>query len=491
MSLSNKLSITDVDVKGKRVLIRLQSLSLTIQTTIIPPIKPQHQYPAIFSSRAKANPAPLQVDFNVPLDADKNITNNQRIVGALPTIKYALENGAKSVILMSHLGRPNGSPNEKYSLKPVVAELEKLLSKKVTFAPDSVGPEVEEIVNKAEDGSIILLENLRFHIEEEGSSKDKDGKKTKADKAQVDAFRKGLTALGDVYINDAFGTAHRAHSSMVGVDLPQKASGFLVKKELEYFAKALEEPQRPFLAILGGAKVSDKIQLIDNLLDKVNTLIICGGMAFTFKKTLENVSIGNSLFDEAGSKTVGNLVEKAKQKGVKLVLPVDYITADKFDKDANTGYATDKDGIPDGWQGLDCGDESIKLYKEAIADAKTILWNGPAGVFEFEKFAKGTKATLDAVVDAVQKDGKIVIIGGGDTATVAKKYGVEDKLSHVSTGGGASLELLEGKELPGVTALSTRSAAHLGSLAFSFSASPIATQSSLNVLSVHSELDER
>ncbi|KAF5654667.1 phosphoglycerate kinase [Fusarium sp. NRRL 25303] len=416
MSLSNKLSITDVDVKGKRVLIR--------------------------------------VDFNVPLDADKNITNNQRIVGALPTIKYALENGSKSVILMSHLGRPNGSPNEKYSLKPVVPELEKLLSKKVTFAPDCVGPEVEEIVNKAEDGAVILLENLRFHIEEEGSSKDKEGNKTKADKAQVEAFRKGLTALGDVYINDAFGTAHRAHSSMVGVDLPQKASGFLVKKELEYFAKALEEPQRPFLAILGGAKVSDKIQLIDNLLDKVNTLIICGGMAFTFKKTLEGVSIGNSLFDEAGSKTVGNLVEKAKAKGVKLVLPVDYITADKFDKDANTGYATDKDGIPDGWQGLDCGEESVKLYKEAIAEAKTILWNGPAGVFEFEKFASGTKATLDAVVDAVQKDGKIVIIGGGDTATVAKKYGVEDKLSHVSTGGGASLELLEGKELPGVTALS-------------------------------------
>ncbi|KNB11974.1 hypothetical protein FOXG_11669 [Fusarium oxysporum f. sp. lycopersici 4287] len=246
MSLSNKLSITDVDVKGKRVLIR--------------------------------------VDFNVPLDADKNITNNQRIVGALPTIKYALENGAKSVILMSHLGRPNGSPNEKYSLKPVVPELEKLLGKKVTFAPDCVGPEVEEIVNKAEDGAVILLENLRFHIEEEGSSKDKEGNKTKADKAQVEAFRKGLTALGDVYINDAFGTAHRAHSSMVGVDLPQKASGFLVKKELEYFAKALEEPQRPFLAILGGAKVSDKIQLIDNLLDKVNTLIICGGMAFTFRR---------------------------------------------------------------------------------------------------------------------------------------------------------------------------------------------------------------
>lgn len=243
---------------------------------------------------------------------------------------------------------------------------------------------------------------------------------------------------------------------MVGVELPQKAAGFLMKKELDYFAKALESPKRPFLAILGGAKVSDKIQLIDNLLDKVDTLIICGGMAFTFKKTLYNIPIGSSLFDEAGSKTVASLMDKAKQKGVKVVLPVDYITADKFDKDAKVGYATDADGIPDGWMGLDCGEKSIKLYREAINDAQTILWNGPAGVFEFDKFATGTKETLDAVVDGVQKDGKIVIIGGGDTATVAAKYGVEDKLSHVSTGGGASLELLEGKELPGVTALSSK-----------------------------------
>jgi len=242
---------------------------------------------------------------------------------------------------------------------------------------------------------------------------------------------------------------------MVGVDLPQKASGFLVKKELEYFAQALEEPKRPFLAILGGAKVSDKIQLIDNLLGKVDALIICGGMAFTFKKTLENVKIGNSLFDEAGSKTVGELVEKAKKNNVKITLPCDYVTADKFAKDAKTGYATDEDGIPDGWMGLDCGEKSIKLYEEAINDAKTILWNGPPGVFEFEAFENGTKKTMDAAVKAAQ-NGKIVIIGGGDTATVAAKYGVEDKLSHVSTGGGASLELLEGKELPGVSALSSK-----------------------------------
>ncbi|KAL8794453.1 MAG: hypothetical protein Q9195_002926 [Heterodermia aff. obscurata] len=417
MSLSNKLAITDVDLKDKRVLIR--------------------------------------VDFNVPLDSEKNITNTQRIVGALPTIKYAGEHGAKAVILMSHLGRPDGKKNEKYSLKPVVPELEKLLGKSVIFTDDCVGKDVEETVNKASNGQIILLENLRFHAEEEGSSKDADGKKVKADKEKVTEFRKGLTALGDVYINDAFGTAHRAHSSMVGCELPQKASGFLMKKELDYFAQALEKPQRPFLAILGGAKVSDKIQLIDNLLTKVDSLIVCGGMAFTFKKTLENVKIGDSLFDEAGSKTVGDLVEKAKKNNVKVVLPCDYITADKFDKNAKTGYATDEEGIPDGWMGLDCGEKSIELYKKTISEAKTILWNGPPGVFEFDAFAKGTHATMDAAVNAAQS-GKIVIIGGGDTATVAAKYGVEEKLSHVSTGGGASLELLEGKDLPGVSALSSK-----------------------------------
>ena len=256
-------------------------------------------------------------------------------------------------------------------------------------------------------------------------------------------------------LDDAFGTAHRAHSSMVGVDLPQKASGFLVKKELDYFATALENPQRPFLAILGGAKVSDKIQLIDNLLPKVNSLIITGAMAFTFKKALENVKIGNSLFDEAGSKIVGDIVEKAKKHNVELVLPVDYVTADKFDADANTGKATDAEGIPDGYMGLDVGDKSVELYKKAIASAKTILWNGPCGVFEMKPFAKATEGTLDAVVAAAQA-GSIVIIGGGDTATVAAKYGAEEKLSHVSTGGGASLELLEGKDLPGVAALSSK-----------------------------------
>ncbi|RMZ78913.1 hypothetical protein DV737_g3697, partial [Chaetothyriales sp. CBS 132003] len=417
MSLSNKLAITDVDLKDKRVFIR--------------------------------------VDFNVPLDGNLKVTNNQRIVGAVPTIKYAIEHGAKAVILASHLGRPDGKKNAKYSLKPVVPELEALLGRPVIFTEDCVGPEVEETVNKATDGQVILLENLRFHVEEEGSAKGADGKKVKADPTDVATFRKQLTALGDVYINDAFGTAHRAHSSMVGVDLPQKASGFLVKKELDYFAQALEDPKRPFLAILGGAKVSDKIQLIDNLLTKVNSLIICGGMAFTFKKTLENVKIGSSLFDQAGSEKVAELVAKAKEKDVKIVLPVDYIIADKFAADAQTATTTDSEGIPDGWMGLDVGPESVKLFKAAIDEAQTILWNGPPGVFEFDKFASGTKETLDAAVAAAGQ-GKIVIIGGGDTATVAAKYGVEDKLSHVSTGGGASLELLEGKALPGVVALSSK-----------------------------------
>jgi phosphoglycerate kinase len=362
--------------------------------------------------------------------------------------------GAKAIILASHLGRPNGEKVEKYSLKPVADELEKLLNTKVTFLPDCVGKDTEEYVSKASNGEIILLENLRFHVEEEGSAK-KDGQKVKADPAKVAEFRKSLTSLADVYVNDAFGTAHRAHSSMVGVELPERAAGFLVSKELTFFAKALESPERPFLAILGGAKVSDKIQLIDNLISKVNILIIGGGMAFTFKKVVDGVKIGESLFDKEGAKIVEGLVEKAKKNNVELVFPVDYVTADKFDKDANTGTASDESGIPDGWQGLDCGEKSIELYKNAIARAKTILWNGPPGVFEFDKFANGTKQTLAAVVEAASK-GATVIIGGGDTATVAKKFGAEDKLSHVSTGGGASLELLEGKDLPGVVALSEK-----------------------------------
>lgn len=416
MSLSKKLSVKDLDLANKRVFIR--------------------------------------VDFNVPLDGT-TITNNQRIVAALPTIKYALEHKPKAVILASHLGRPNGERVAKYSLAPVAKELQSLLpDSKVTFLDDCVGPEVEKAVNNAAPGEVFLLENLRFHIEEEGSRK-VDGKKEKASPEAVAEFRKGLTALADVYVNDAFGTAHRAHSSMVGLDLPQKAAGFLMAKELEYFAKALENPTRPFLAILGGAKVSDKIQLIDNLLDKVDILIVGGGMAFTFKKVLDNMAIGDSLFDEAGAQNVEHLVAKAKKNNVEIVLPVDFVTADKFDKDAQTGVATEQEGIPDNWMGLDAGPKSRELFKAAVAKAKTIVWNGPPGVFEFEKFAEGTKSLLDAAVASAEA-GNTVIIGGGDTATVAKKFGVVEKLSHVSTGGGASLELLEGKELPGVVAISEK-----------------------------------
>ncbi|BAO38162.1 Phosphoglycerate kinase [Kluyveromyces marxianus] len=415
MSLSSKLTVKDLDVAGKRVFIR--------------------------------------VDFNVPLDG-KKITSNQRIVAALPTIQYVLEHKPKAVVLASHLGRPNGSPNDKYSLEPVSVELSKLLGKPVTFLHDCVGDDVTKAVNNAKDGEVFLLENLRFHIEEEGSKK-VDGQKVKADKADVEKFRHQLSSLADVYVNDAFGTAHRAHSSIVGFDLPQRAAGFLLSKELEYFAKALENPTRPFLAILGGAKVADKIQLIDNLLDKVDSLIIGGGMAFTFKKVLENTEIGDSIYDAAGAELVPKLIAKAKANNVKIVLPTDFVIGDKFANDANTKVVTDKEGIPAGWQGLDNGPETRKAFAATVAEAKTIVWNGPPGVFEFDIFAKGTEALLDAVVASSQA-GNTVIIGGGDTATVAKKYGVVDKISHVSTGGGASLELLEGKELPGVTFLSNK-----------------------------------
>uniref|UniRef100_A0A4X2K689 Phosphoglycerate kinase n=1 Tax=Vombatus ursinus TaxID=29139 RepID=A0A4X2K689_VOMUR len=396
---------------------------------------------------------PSRVDFNVPMK-NKEITNNQRIKAALPSINYCLDNGAKSVVLMSHLGRPDGIPMpDKYSLEPVAAELKSLLKKEVLFLKDCVGPEVEQACANPPNGSIILLENLRFHVEEEGKGKDASGNKIKAEPAKVEAFQASLSKLGDVYVNDAFGTAHRAHSSMVGVNLPQKASGFLMKKELTYFAKALESPERPFLAILGGAKVADKIQLINNMLDKVNEMIIGGGMGFTFLKVLNNMEIGTSLFDEEGAKIVKDLMAKAEKNGVKITLPVDFVTADKFDENAKTGQATLASGIPAGWMGLDCGPESSKKYAEAVARAKQIVWNGPVGVFEWEAFARGTKELMNNVVEATKR-GCITIIGGGDTATCCAKWNTEDKVSHVSTGGGASLELLEGKVLPGVAALS-------------------------------------
>mmetsp|Transcript_16160 Transcript_16160/g.29526 ORF Transcript_16160/g.29526 Transcript_16160/m.29526 type:complete len:459 (+) Transcript_16160:182-1558(+) len=422
MSLSSKLGLKDVDVKGKRVLMR--------------------------------------VDFNVPFNKETGkISNDQRILAALPSIKFALENGAQSVVLMSHLGRPNGAPSDKLSLKPVGERLEELLKRPVTFLKDCVGAETEKACAKPEEGSVFLLENLRFHVEEEGKGVDSNGNKVKADPAAVATFRASLTKLGDIYVNDAFGTAHRAHSSMVGVDLPVRAAGFCMAKELEYFAKALENPSRPFLSVLGGAKVEDKIQLIESLLDKVDEMIIGGGMAFTFKKVIDKMEIGGSLFDENGAKIVEDIMAKAKAKGVKIHLPTDFTCGDSFSKNANVKVCTQEEGIEKGWMGLDVGPESQKAFAEVALRAKLIVWNGPMGVFEFPEFARGTKAVMDAVVKATQQ-GALTVIGGGDTATCCtiEYFDTEDKVSHVSTGGGASLELLEGKELPGVKALSQKSA---------------------------------
>jgi phosphoglycerate kinase len=401
----------------------------------------------------------IRVDFNVPQDKTTGeITNTKRIEAALPTIKYALDKGA-SVVLASHLGRPDGKVVAKYSLKPVAAKLQELLGKSVNFLNDCVGAEVEKACSAAKPGDVILLENLRFHLEEEGKAKVKkpDGteEKIKAEPAKVKEFRDSLAKLADIYINDAFGTAHRAHSSMLGEGYAQRASGYLMKKELDAFSAVLESPKRPLLAILGGAKVADKIQLINNLLDKADKIIIGGGMAFTFKKVVNNLAIGASLFDEEGAKIVPELIEKAKKNGKEIILPVDYVVADKFAADAATKAADDSTGIPDGWMGLDVGPKSSELFVKAILESKTIVWNGPAGVFEFEAFEKATKAMADAIVKATA-GGATTVIGGGDTATAAKKYGADKKVTHTSTGGGASLEFLEGKVLPGVAALTDK-----------------------------------
>jgi len=413
----NKLKIDAVDVTGKRVFIR--------------------------------------VDFNVPQDKKDPsiITNTQRIDAALPTIKYCLDKGCTSVVLSSHLGRPDGQPIEKFSLTPVVKVLEEKLGKKVTFVKDPIpGAAVEAACASPAPGSIILLENIRYYVEEEGKGVDKDGNKVKADKAKVAEFRACLAKCADIFCSDAFGTAHRAHSSMMGDGFPIKCSGFLVAKELDAFGQVIDEPKRPLLAILGGAKVSDKIQLIKNLLDKVNMMIIGGGMAFTFLKILNGIDIGASLFDEEGSKIVNEIMEKAKAKGVEIILPVDFVCSSKFGEDGEIKSGDLKTGVPAGFMGLDCGPESIKLNAVAVQKAKTIIWNGPMGVFEMKAFEAGTKSLMDEVVAATGR-GCCTVIGGGDTATACKKYNTEDKVTHCSTGGGASLELLEGKVLPGVDTL--------------------------------------
>lgn len=407
-----KLSIRDLDLAGKRVLIR--------------------------------------VDFNVPQDKNTGeITNNQRIVAALPTIQHALNSGA-SVVLMSHLGRPNGQRNEKFTLKPVANELAKLLEKPVEFVADCVGPDAEAATASLESGQVVLLENLRFHIEEEGKSKQEDGSSVKADQIAVEAFRASLTKMGDVFVNDAFGTAHRAHSSMVGVDLPQKAAGFLMEAEIKAFETVLHDPKRPLLAILGGAKIADKIPLINNLLEKADDIIVGGGMAYTFLKVLNGMEIGNSLYDEEGAKIIDDLMAKAKERGVNIHLPIDFVTGDDFSPTANVGYATDR--IEDGLEGFDAGEKTRKKFAEIITASKTIIWNGPPGVFEFDIFSGGSQAMAESIIAATEA-GAITVVGGGDTATAAKKFGAAQKVTHCSTGGGASLEFLEGKVLPGVDKL--------------------------------------
>ncbi|CAE7897144.1 pgk-1, partial [Symbiodinium sp. KB8] len=395
----------------------------------------------------------IRVDFNVPQDKkDPNIiTNTARIDAALPTIKYALDNGAKSVVLCSHLGRPNGQKDEKFSMKPVAKVVEEKLGRPVKLMNDVVGEEVEAACADPEPGTVILLENSRYYVEEEGKGKDADGNKVKADADQVKEFRASLAKLADIYCSDAFGTAHRAHSSMVGEGYPVKCSGFLLAKELDYFAKVVDAPTRPVCGILGGAKVADKIQLIMNLLDKVDIMIIGGGMAFTFIKEA-GVDIGNSLYDEEGAKLVPEIKKKAEEKGVELILPVDFVCSSKFGDDGEIQEGDMSTGVPEGFLGLDIGPKSIAMNDEAIKKSKTIVWNGPMGVFEMEAFEKGTKQMMETIV-AVTKEGAVSVIGGGDTATACKKYDTVDKVSHCSTGGGASLELLEGKLLPGVAAL--------------------------------------
>jgi len=415
-----KLPVTNVDVRGKRVLMR--------------------------------------VDFNVPQDKKDPsiITNTARIEGALPTIKQCLDNGAKAVVLMSHLGRPDGQPTPAFSLAPVAKALEKLLGRPVTFLTGCVGKDVEAACADPTPGSVILLENVRFHLEEEGKGLDKLGMKVKADKQAVAAFRASLAKLGDVYVNDAFGTAHRAHSSMMGEGFDVKACGMLVAKELEACGQVLDGPIKPVLAILGGAKVSEKILLIMNLLSKVDKMIIGGGMAFTFLKVLHNMPIGSSLYDEEGAKLVPEIMAEAAKQRVQITLPVDFITAQKFGEagpDNKTAPATKETGVAKGMMGLDCGPESNKINAAVVLSSKTIIWNGPMGVFEMASFEAGTKTMMDAMVKAT-KEGAVTVIGGGDTATACKKYKTESMVTHVSTGGGASLELLEGKEMPGIAALS-------------------------------------
>ncbi|MEW5796849.1 MAG: phosphoglycerate kinase [Candidatus Zixiibacteriota bacterium] len=394
----NKVTVSDINFRGRKVLVR--------------------------------------VDFNVPLDDKQNITDDRRIRAALPTLRKILGDGG-AVIACSHLGRPKGGPDPKQSLRPVARRLQELLSKPVTFAEDCIGPEASNLVGRMKPGDVVLLENLRFHSEEEKN---------------IPEFARKLASLADIYVNDAFGSAHRAHASTEGVTrfFDQSVAGFLMERELHYLGNALTNPVRPFAAILGGAKISGKIDVLQHLIGKVDVLIIGGGMVFTFAKAL-GYAIGDSLLEADRVEMAREIMAKAEASAVKLILPVDAVIAAEIDANAKTKVVPIRQ-IPDGMKGLDIGPESIKLISKALADIKTVLWNGPMGVFECPPFAEGTFAVARMLADLTDK-GATTVVGGGDSASAVSRSGLESKLSHISTGGGASLEFLEGKVLPGVAAL--------------------------------------
>ena len=394
----NKKTIEDINVDGKRVFVRC--------------------------------------DFNVPLDSSGNITDDKRIKESIPTIKYLLSHNAR-VVLSSHLGRPKGEFNPKYSLAPVAKRLSELLGKEVKFAKDVIGDDAKALAAGLKNGEVMLLENVRFHKEEEKNDPE---------------FAKALASYADIFVNDAFGTAHRAHASTEGISHFVKTSvcGYLIQKEIDIMGRALTDPRRPFIAILGGAKVSDKIGVIKNLLEKVDVLIIGGGMAYTFMKSLGH-KIGDSICEVDKVELAGEMMKSAEAKGVKFLIPEDNRIGDKYDPNCND-KVVDSDEIPDGWMGLDIGPVTEKIFAKAIKGAGTVVWNGPMGVSEWEKFASGTKAVAAAVADS----GAISIIGGGDSAAAVEKLGYADKMTHISTGGGASLEFLEGLELPGIACLNDK-----------------------------------
>lgn len=396
----NKKTIKDVDLKGKKVFCR--------------------------------------VDYNVPFDENMNITNDTRIQATVPTVTYLLEQGA-AVILACHIGRPSEAREDKFSTKHILKRLSEVFKQDVKWAPDCVGPEAEKAAADLKPGEILLLENLRYHKEE---------------KKNDPGFAKQLAALADIAVNDAFGVSHRAHAANVGItQYLESVAGFLMEKEINFIGKTLEAPQRPFVAIIGGAKVSDKIGVISNMIDKVDTIIIGGGMAHTFDAA-QGLPIGKSLCEKDKFEEALAQLDKAKKKGVKVVLPVDLTIADKFGADANT-QIVDVDKVPEDWEALDSGPKTSALYSEALAGAKTVIWNGPMGVFEFDAFAKGTLAVAKAVAEAT-KNGATSIVGGGDSIAALKKTGLADQISHISTGGGATLEFLEGKVLPGIAAIADK-----------------------------------